>query len=68
MKDWEIQIQFNVHGQGKDLSADGFAFWYAKERNHLGPVFGSPDYFRGLAIVLDTYSNGANNVSFVLKR
>lgn len=31
---------------------------------YLGAVFGSPDYFHGLAIFLDTYSNhnGAHNV------
>jgi mannose-binding lectin 2 len=30
----------------------------------LGPVFGSKDYFHGLAIILDTYSNhnGPHNV------
>jgi len=31
----------------------------------LGPVFGSMDYFQGLAVILDTYSNhnGPHNVS-----
>ena len=34
----------------------------------LGPVFGSKDYFMGLAIILDTYSNhnGPHNVSITL--
>lgn len=57
MLDWEVQFQFSVHGQGKDLFGDGFSFWYARDRNKLGDVFGSPDYFYGLAIILDTYSN-----------
>jgi len=63
MTDWEIQFQFHVHGSGKELFGDGFAMWYASERNKLGAVFGSPDYFHGLAIFLDTYSNhnGAHN-------
>ena len=57
MMDWEIQFQFSVHGHGKDLFGDGFAFWYARDKNQLGEVFGSIDYFHGLAIFLDTYSN-----------
>ena len=40
--------------------------WYAKERMIQGPVFGSKDFFHGLAIVLDTYSNhnGPHNVTY----
>jgi mannose-binding lectin 2 len=65
MLDWEVQFQFHVHGHGKDLFGDGFAFWYARDRNQLGPVFGSIDNFYGLAIILDTYSNhnGPHNVN-----
>lgn len=31
----------------------------------IGPVFGSKDYFTGLAVIADTYSNhnGPHNVS-----
>lgn len=60
-----MQIQFKVHGGGKDLFGDGFAIWYVRDRMEFGPVFGSKDYFVGLAIILDTYSNhnGAHNVS-----
>ncbi|KAI8423072.1 hypothetical protein MSG28_014157 [Choristoneura fumiferana] len=52
-----------VHGRGKDLYGDGFAIWYVKDRMQYGPVFGSKDYYQGLAIILDTYSNhnGAHN-------
>ncbi|KYM95094.1 VIP36-like protein [Cyphomyrmex costatus] len=57
IQNWELQIQFKVHGKGKDLFGDGFAIWYAKERMKPGPVFGSRDYFQGLAVILDTYSN-----------
>ena len=68
MTDWEVQIQFHVHGHGKDnLFGDGFVFWYAKDRNQLGPVFGSKDFFHGLGIFLDTYSNhnGPHNVNLI---
>jgi len=57
MTDWEMQFQFHVHGTAKELFGDGFAMWYAKDRNELGPTFGSKDFFSGLAIFLDTYSN-----------
>uniref|UniRef100_A0A6A7FUG1 VIP36-like protein n=3 Tax=Hirondellea gigas TaxID=1518452 RepID=A0A6A7FUG1_9CRUS len=54
---WEVQIQFKVHGRGKELFGDGFAFWYVKDPMQSGHVFGSKDYFTGLVIVADTYSN-----------
>ncbi|KAL0122435.1 hypothetical protein PUN28_007274 [Cardiocondyla obscurior] len=57
IRNWELQIQFKVHGKGKDLFGDGFAIWYAKERMNSGQVFGNQDYFKGLAVILDTYSN-----------
>ncbi|XP_044744012.1 vesicular integral-membrane protein VIP36 [Chrysoperla carnea] len=63
INNWELQIHFKVHGKGKDLFGDGLAIWYTKDRMLNGPVFGNIDYFNGLAIILDTYSNhnGAHN-------
>lgn len=65
-----MHVSFKVHGKGKELFGDGMAIWYAKERMIDGPVFGSKDYFSGLAIILDTYSNhnGPHNVSSALLR
>ncbi|EFA10355.1 vesicular integral-membrane protein VIP36 [Tribolium castaneum] len=57
VRNWELQVHFKVHGKGKDLFGDGFAIWYAKDRMKEGPVFGNNDFFHGLAIILDTYSN-----------
>nr|XP_022343342.1 vesicular integral-membrane protein VIP36-like [Crassostrea virginica] len=57
VKNWELHVHFKVHGTGKNLFGDGFAVWYARDRNQLGPVFGNKDFFVGLAIFLDTYSN-----------
>ncbi|CAI8033158.1 Vesicular integral-membrane protein VIP36 [Geodia barretti] len=54
---WEVVVQFSVHGQGQNLFGDGFALWYTKNRGNLGPIFGSSDYFTGLGIFFDTYSN-----------
>nr|CAG4640926.1 EOG090X07L3 [Eulimnadia texana] len=56
-KNWELQVQFKVHGKGKDLFGDGMTIWYARDRLVPGPVFGSKDNFFGLGIMLDTYSN-----------
>ncbi|XP_039629873.1 vesicular integral-membrane protein VIP36 isoform X2 [Polypterus senegalus] len=58
LKDWELHVQFKVHGSGKkNLHGDGIGIWYTKERLHHGPVFGSKDNFHGLAIFIDTYPN-----------
>ena len=59
-----MQVQFKVTGTTKDLFGDGFVIWYARDRMQPGPVFGSRDYFSGLAVIADTYSNhnGPHNV------
>lgn len=57
MHNWEVLVQFSVNGAGKQLFGDGFAFWYTKERSELGPVMGNKDFFTGLGIFFDTYSN-----------
>jgi mannose-binding lectin 2 len=54
---WEVVVQFSVHGLGQNLFGDGFALWYTKDRGNSGPIFGSSDYFTGLGIFFDTYSN-----------
>lgn len=61
-----MHVSFKVHGtEKKDLYGDGMVIWYARDRMIGGPVFGSKDYFSGLAVILDTYSNhnGPHNVS-----
>ncbi|XP_053573794.1 VIP36-like protein [Bombina bombina] len=58
LRDWELQVHFKVHGQGKkNLNGDGFAIWYTKDKMQTGPVFGSKDNFLGLGIFVDTYPN-----------
>ncbi|CAI5455032.1 unnamed protein product [Caenorhabditis angaria] len=56
-RDWEVQVSFKVSGSTGDLFGDGMAIWYVSEPNQVGPVFGGKDYFRGLGVFLDTYSN-----------
>lgn len=64
MRDWEVILTLNVHGSTGELFGDGLAFWFTKDRNQLGPVFGGMDHFTGLGVFLDTYSNhnGPHNV------
>ncbi|XP_041087914.1 VIP36-like protein [Polyodon spathula] len=58
LRDWELQVHFKVHGQGKkNLNGDGFAVWYTRERMQTGPVFGNKDNFTGLGVFVDTYPN-----------
>uniref|UniRef100_A0A4W3GLD2 L-type lectin-like domain-containing protein n=1 Tax=Callorhinchus milii TaxID=7868 RepID=A0A4W3GLD2_CALMI len=61
LKDWELHVQFKVHGLGKkNLHGDGFAVWYTKDRLITGTVFGSRDNFHGLGLFIDTYPNDEN--------
>lgn len=56
-KSWRVEVTFKVHGQGSDLYGDGFAIWYVAEPPRGGPIFGNRDYFKGLAVIMDTYAN-----------
>lgn len=55
--DWEIHITFHVHGEGKHLYGDGFAFWYTREPITFGDAFGAQPKFSGLGVFFDTYAN-----------
>lgn len=39
VQNWELHVQFKVHGDGKTLFGDGFAIWYTKDRMELGKMF-----------------------------
>ncbi|XP_039855887.1 lectin, mannose-binding 2-like a isoform X2 [Simochromis diagramma] len=63
LKDWEVQVHFKIHGQGKkNLNGDGLAIWYTKERMQKGPVFGNKDNFTGLGVFVDTYPNEEKHI------
>ncbi|UXI19990.1 hypothetical protein NH340_JMT05933 [Sarcoptes scabiei] len=53
---WEVDLVFRVTGKGR-LGADGLAFWYTDQRYPEGPVYGSSDYWRGLALFFDSFDN-----------
>ncbi|KAJ8005883.1 hypothetical protein DPEC_G00122530 [Dallia pectoralis] len=62
LRDWELQVQFKIHGHGKkNLNGDGMALWYTKERMQTGPVFGNRNHFTGLGVFLDSYPNENKN-------
>lgn len=69
LKDWEMQVHFKIHGQGKkNLNGDGLAIWYTKERMQKGPVFGNMDNFTGLGVFVDTYPNEEKQLEAQKKR
>ncbi|CAL8406392.1 unnamed protein product [Arctogadus glacialis] len=69
LKDWEMQVHFKIHGQGKkNLNGDGMAIWYTKERMQKGPVFGNKDNFTGLGVFVDTYPNEEKQLEAQKKR
>ncbi|XP_034047522.1 lectin, mannose-binding 2-like a [Thalassophryne amazonica] len=69
LKDWEMQVHFKIHGQGKkNLNGDGLAIWYTKERMQKGPVFGNMDNFTGLGVFVDTYPNEEKQIEAQKKR
>lgn len=62
LRDWELQVHFKIHGQGKkNLNGDGLALWFTKERMQIGPVFGNMNLFTGLGVFVDTYPNEDKN-------
>ena len=53
---WQIELIFRVNGADR-FGGDGFAFWYTEEPLAEGPVFGSADSWKGLALIFDSYDN-----------
>jgi lectin, mannose-binding 2 len=62
-RSWVIEFEFKVGGDAS-VPGDGFAFWYVKEKEAEGPVFGYKDLFEGLGVFFDTFMNGPRYVSF----
>lgn len=53
---WTVDLKFMISGRGR-IGGDGLAFWFVREPNILGSVYGSKDNWDGLGIILDTYDN-----------
>ncbi|KAI8643491.1 legume-like lectin family-domain-containing protein [Parasitella parasitica] len=50
---WEVEIAFKVTGNNMH-GGRGLAFWYTKDREESGPVFGARDKWDGLSVWLDS--------------
>ncbi|KAG2015341.1 lectin [Coprinopsis cinerea AmutBmut pab1-1] len=61
---WVIEAEFKIGGETSHLYGDGMAMWITTERAQTGPIFGNKDYFNGLVIALDTYSNEKHTYGF----
>lgn len=62
---WLVEFEFKLHNTlNSGMHGDGFAFWYAQDKEQGGPVFGSKDHFTGLGVFFDTYANTHHRFSF----
>lgn len=50
---WEVEVAFKVTGNNMH-GGRGLAFWYTKDREETGPVFGAKDQWDGLSVWLDS--------------
>ncbi|KAE8259065.1 hypothetical protein A4X13_0g1259 [Tilletia indica] len=63
-QNYEIVVDFTIDGESSHLYGDGMAMWLTTERAKPGPVFGGKDYWTGLGIFFDTYSNTRHGYNF----
>lgn len=63
-ENFQIELDFELHGQGTTLYGDGLALWIVTHKGESGPVFGSSDRFQGLGIFFDTYKNNRPGKTF----
>lgn len=58
-ENFEVEVEFKIEGAGTSLYGDGMAFWLLSPDQQIseGSVFGLQDYFKGTAILIDTYRN-----------
>lgn len=64
-RNFQIEIDFKIHGQGNAMYGDGMAFWMINEKvSEVGPVLGFKDQVKGSAILIDTYKNNRPGKGF----
>lgn len=54
--EWQVHLKVRIRGASK-TGGEGLAFWYTKDGHAPGPVFGAPDRWTGLGLILDTFDN-----------
>ena len=58
LDEWMVVLSMKIFKNNiSETGSDGFAFWYTAEKGGGGPVFGSPDRWLGMGILLDSYDN-----------
>ncbi|XP_078717982.1 protein ERGIC-53-like [Lampetra fluviatilis] len=50
---WDARVQLRVAGRGR-AGGHGLAIWFAEEAGALGPVFGGPETWNGVGVILDS--------------
>lgn len=56
---FEMELTFSISTpNARGLLGDGLAIWFLDTKPDIGDVFGVPNYFNGLGIMIDTYKNG----------
>lgn len=58
LEEWMAVLSLKIlKNNMSETGSDGFAFWYTAEKGGNGPVFGNPDRWLGMSIMLDSYDN-----------
>ncbi|XP_032809574.1 protein ERGIC-53-like isoform X2 [Petromyzon marinus] len=53
---WHARVQLRVTGRGR-AGGHGLAIWFAEEAGALGAVFGGPETWNGVGVILDSRGN-----------
>ncbi|KAI9344381.1 legume-like lectin family-domain-containing protein [Obelidium mucronatum] len=66
-REWVVTFSFASSSPPSVASTggEGFGFWYAKQPNGLGPIYGSKDSWTGLLVGLDTAYVGRRYVPLI---
>lgn len=56
--EWQVHLKVRLRGASK-VGGEGLAFWYTKDGHAPGPVFGAPDRWTGVGVLLDTFDDDA---------
>lgn len=59
LEDFEVVFEFNIHNTISP-GADGLGFWYVKEIEKVGSLYGQAEDFEGFGLIFDTYDNNGN--------
>lgn len=62
---FQIDVELSIGGTDDTMFGDGLAIWLIEKGiKNTGPVFGAPDYWKGLGLFIDTFPNGEKSKPF----